>query len=364
MGLGQCLECGLIQLLQPAAPTLLKPPTRFLYNEPEGHLDETVDTIRRLPGITPAARICGLTSKDTSTLDRLRTLGHSATVGLDMRRDLRIEDETAGVETVQERVAAGVLAEVATRHGPQDLLLVRHVLEHAHDPLGFVAGLKLLLAPQGCVVFEVPDFTTSLMLGDYSTIWEEHAAYFTPSTLTRSIGVCGLVIRHSAVYPYPLENSVVCIAGGTPSATEEAGSVASLNSALACGRRYAAQFAMVREGWKHALARARDGGRQIALLGAGHLAISFINLLGLRPFIDFVVDDSPAKFGAYLPGSKLPILPTEALYEHPVELCLIAVAPESESRVVSRHRRFLDRGGRFGSIFPASELAFQRNPQP
>ena len=126
---------------------------------------------------------------------------------------------------------------------------------------------------------------------------------------------------------------------------------------LAQGRQYAAMLPAVREAWRQALAGEHAAGRQVALLGAGHLAIMFLNLLELRSEIDFVVDDDPAKCGWYLPGSRLPVYPSDALYARPVRLCLMSVAPENESKVQQRHRRFLELGGRLVSIFPGSDLA-------
>jgi len=83
----------------------------------------------------------------------------------------------------------------------------------------------------------------------------------------------------------------------------------------------------------------------------------FLNLLELRDAVDFVVDDDPAKSNGSLPGSRLPVYPSDALYERPVRICLMSVAPESESKVQARHRRFLALGGRLVSIFPGSERA-------
>ena len=113
----------------------------------------------------------------------------------------------------------------------------------------------------------------------------------------------------------------------------------------------------VRSVWSQALARERDAGRPVVLLGAGHLAIMFLNLLELQDMVDFVVDDDPTKCGSYLPGSRLPVCGSDALYTGRAKLCLMSVSPENEGKVQQRHRRFLESGGRFASIFPNSQLA-------
>ena len=99
--------------------------------------------------------------------------------------------------------------------------------------------------------------------------------------------------------------------------------------------------------------RKEHGG--IAILGAGHLACTFLNLLGLQDHVDFLVDDNPHKRGMYMPGSRLPIFESRALIERSIRLCMLSVNPESEDRVIQRNQDFTQGGGQFASIFPASK---------
>ena len=77
---GQCEACGLIQLLDPMPPAMAKSRFEWLtYNEPEGHLDDLVSRLCRLPGLDSGSRIVGLTNKDDSTLARYNRLGYANT---------------------------------------------------------------------------------------------------------------------------------------------------------------------------------------------------------------------------------------------------------------------------------------------
>jgi len=388
--LGQCPACGLLQLDEPVAAAVLKPPRPVVYNEPEWHLDQVAPRIAALPGVTRDADICGLTYKETSLIARLRQCGYRNAVCLDIRRDLGIREATAGIETVQERISAGVLSDLAEHRGRYQVVIARHLLEHAHDLPAFVAGLRGVGAANGYLIFEVPDFAVSLRGGDYSTLWEEHVVYFTKATFAAVLVRLGLQVHTVFEYPSGAEGLLVgvtqqpveekglapsCVGEtqGTPpprgacppfstgsQAAERAGGgsveAGVVQAELTQGRHYAAHLPAARQAWLRACAAERTAGRQVALLGAGHLAIMFVNLLDLRGVIDFVIDDDPAKCGSYLPGSHLPVCPSEALYARPVGLCLMSVAPESERRVRERHRRFLESGGRLVSIFPGSDI--------
>jgi len=110
--LGQCPACSLLQLIQPVAAATLKPPKPMLYKEPEWHLDQLVDRLAALPGVSRDTRICGLTYKEASTIDRLRRRGYHNAICLDVRRDLGVGHAAAGVETIQEQISAGVLKDL------------------------------------------------------------------------------------------------------------------------------------------------------------------------------------------------------------------------------------------------------------
>ncbi len=69
--------------------------------------------------------------------------------------------------------------------------------------------------------------------------------------------------------------------------------------------------------------------------------------------IDFIVDDSPLKQGLYSPGSHIPVVASDALYERRPDYVLI-LAWNFAQAIMDKHSAFLDAGGRF--IVPLPEL--------
>lgn len=356
LALTQCESCGLIQLVDVAPPQELCPRFDWItYREAEGHLDSMVDWILNVTGLPLTARICGVSYKDASTLDRFRRRNFQNVMQIDPAADLGIHGAGGGIETIQERLSCRIrTSDVASRCGAADLLLARHILEHAHDLHGFMRGLDALLAPGGFVAFEVPDFNIALTQFDYSTIWEEHAVYFTPSTFARAFRPLGLELVATVLYPYPLENSLVAIARRSESTQPAAISPAGTADDIAAGLAYRAAFPRLRQRMDQYLSAFRHEQGPIAIFGAGHLACKFVNLLGLHRHIEFVVDDHPHKKGMFMPGSRLPIQASSALTERGIRLCLTSLNPESEEKVLSKNQQFVKQGGRFASIFPAS----------
>jgi len=75
--------------------------------------------------------------------------------------------------------------------------------------------------------------------------------------------------------------------------------------------------------------------------------------------IECIVDDNPNKRGLYMPGCGLPIVGSSALLEQGISLCLLSLNPIGEEKVIGSQQAFVDRGGVFASIFPASAHAMR-----
>ncbi len=358
--LGVCERCGLGQLTAGPSATELRPRSTWItYTEPEAHVPRLASSLAMLPGISTDARVLGISVKDDSLLQCLRDRGFTRCHRLDARADLDVEEPGAGVESVQARLTGDRAGALVERYGPAQVIVARHVLEHAHALPVFLDALRGLLAPDGYLVLEVPDCQAAFDLCDYTTIWEEHVLYFTPDTFRTVFEHAGMSLASFDVVPYPFENSLVGI--GQPN-TGSAAVGAKRQNADSERRRLEAfgrNWPQQRESLQHSLGAFRDREGEVALLGAGHLGCAFVNFLGLERQVAFAVDDNPHKQGLFLPGSRLPIRPSSSLESDRVRMCLLAVSPDAETKVVARHRGFESRGGLLASIFPSSPRALR-----
>ena len=359
LALGQCGRCATIQLMAPLTPAALTPPYDWIWaREPEAHLDAVVDSVLRLPGLGPQSAVVGLTAKDDTTLERFARKGWEKTWRVDPIADLAVDDPNAGVETIQALTRPATMAGIAARRGLADVAIVRHIIEHAQDLTAFLQGCAALVREGGYVVFEAPDCSRSLDLSDYAMIWEEHSLYFTPRTLEAAVVRGGFETVSLDIHPFPFENSLVLVARKSPSN----GGVAPPDAAeLAVFANFVAAFRPTGEMLRDRLTAFRERG-PVAIFGAGHLACAFVNFHGLAHLVDFVVDDTPQKQGLFLPGARLPILPSATLAERKVALCLLAVSPQSEAGVMARNADFAASGGVFRSVLCASERSIRRAP--
>ncbi|MBI1252522.1 MAG: methyltransferase domain-containing protein [Alphaproteobacteria bacterium] len=359
--LGQCAVCGTIQLVEPVPHTHLIAPYDWIFSrEPEEHLDDVAAGIVRDTALPKTAVIAGLSYKDDTTIERFRTQhGFEVSWRVDLKSDLDATDANANIETVQKRTKPETMANVAERHGgPADLLIVRHIIEHAENLRDFIHGCAALVKPGGYIMVECPDCTKNLMLGDICMVWEEHSLYFTPATFENVMSMAGFNTISVGNYPLPFENCLVIVARKMSAPRPHVVSEAA-RAEIGMLKRFAAQYAPTKRALRAHLERVREEEGPIAIFGAGHLACAFLLYYGLSDLVEFVADDTPQKQGLYLPGARIPILPSAALVERGVKLCLFAVSPNSEDKIAEKNAAFPAAGGRFASILAASKRSIR-----
>ena len=352
---------GLIYLAKPFPIEEMKPRYDWLTcYEPEDHLDNLVQLLITLPGITSTTVFGAYSFKDDSTLRRLEQKGYKNTWRIDPVQDLHVSDPCANVETYQGALTRDVARSISDRHGAADVFIVRHVLEHAYDLPAFVAAIRAMVRPRGYVVWELPDCQRSLDTGDCTTIWEEHVYYFTAQTFKQLLRSFDFSIEHYESVPYRLENSLVAIVKD-----------ASVDILETSEDRQAAEKEIIRaqsfvkilnrqkiEVRKKLTALKQEKG-SIAMFGAGHLSVAFISLMQVADLISCVIDDNPNKKGLQMPVGELQIVGSEVLYSNEIGVCLLGLNPQNQPKVMSNHRRFTEIGGVFVSIFSDNELGLE-----
>jgi SAM-dependent methyltransferase len=346
LAMGICSACALVQLSDcPAAQDVTPRVPWIVYNEPDAHLDAALETLSASLGT--AGRVMGIGPFDLPLLDRLRARGWDP-VQVNMLGGMtRAPQRYPYLETLQAQIQPSRMAQLAAQSGTADLVICRYLLEHSHAPAASLEGLGAMLNPGGRLIVEVPDSSKFLARRDYSFIWEEHLSYFTEESLRRLLAQTGYTVLgvYKAVGAQEdLLVAVVCRGTDIPSMPQPA------EIDLFAG--FAADFSAVRKAYQAKAHSIIARGGQIAILGAGHQAVMFLNALGLAKDVAFLADDHPDKAGTYAPGAAVPIVSTSTLDSAPgVTVCLLSTNPRIEGKVREKLGQFLARGGQIYSIF-------------
>jgi 2-polyprenyl-3-methyl-5-hydroxy-6-metoxy-1,4-benzoquinol methylase len=348
-----CDNCGFIQLDNPIPPDLLYTNYVCLSSwKHQPHIPKLVKMITGLSGVRKDSMILEVGSNDGIFLTALFKEGYKNIIGIEPACDAKAAAQDKGVKTISAYFNCKTAEEFVASYGKCDLFISRQVIEHISDLQGFREAMRTVISPGAFVLFELPDFTASLDMYDYS-IWEEHVNYFTLETLTQFLLSSGIRIIHSETVNF--SGSALVVMGeytGKPLSQPPSDYMKRMQDKVI---KYAHHWPEFRNDFIEYLKKHKRNGGKVAIYGAGSRACSLINFIGLAPYIEFVVDDQPEKQKKYMPGSRLQILPGNALNERGIDLCLLAVNYECEDVVIAKNADFIKKGGSFVSMLVPSK---------
>ncbi|MGA8212721.1 MAG: class I SAM-dependent methyltransferase [Candidatus Sulfotelmatobacter sp.] len=220
-----------------------------------------------------------------------------------------------GVQTAREMVANGRKA---------DLIVANNTLAQVPDVNDFVAGMKMLLAPDGIVTVEFPHLMRLIEENQFDTIYHEHFSYFSFLTAEKIFAAHGLSVFD--VEELPTHGGSLRIYAGHLENISRSGTarVTELRSReVAAGFTRMEHYSCFGERVKETkrkllefLIQARREGKTVAGYGAPGKGNTLLNYCGIRTdFLEYTVDRNPYKQGKFLPGTHIPILHPDKIRE-------------------------------------------------
>jgi SAM-dependent methyltransferase len=269
-----------------------------------------------------------------------------------------------GVPTVVRFFGRQTAAEIAAAHGRPDLLLGNNVLAHVPDLNDFVAGIKVLLAPNGVITMEFPHLQRLMAENQFDTIYHEHFSYFSFVTVERVFAHHGLTLfdveelpTHGGslrIYGRHRENDALPVGSRVEALRRR-----EIEEGFLTLQRYRGFDEQVRRTKRRLLSfliEARDSGKKVVGYGAPGKGNTLLNYCGIRTdFLDFTVDANPYKQGKYTPGTRIPILAPERLRAARPDYVLIL--PWNLREEISQAADYIrEWGGRFVVPIPSVEV--------
>ncbi len=205
-----------------------------------------------------------------------------------------------------------------------DLVVCRQMLEHIHNPKGFLKKLRRAIGNRvdTHVFFEVPNATQIFRRLSIWDIIYEHCSYFTSHSLAQIFAASGF---HVSELTEEFEGQYLCIHAqpsdqATPySDHQHPGEINRITSDTAS---FAANYQRKIETYRHKLEQMEDRGQPIVVWGAGSKGVSFLNALKDLQ-IEYVIDINPQKQGMYIPGTGQQIVRPQFLREHQPDIIVV-----------------------------------------
>jgi len=240
--------------------------------------------------------------------------------------------EEAGIPTLTRFFGKETALSLVAEGTQADLLIGNNVLAHVPDLNDFVAGLELLLKPEGVLVMEFPHLMRMIEHNQFDTIYHEHFSYLSFTTVQRIFEAHGLELidveelpthggslrifaKHKGQSRHPIEPNVSALL-----AEEKRGGL----QELATYKYFDDRMKQTKYALLEFLIKAKKEGHSIVGYGAPAKGNTLLNYCGIRTdFLDYTVDRSSQKQGCLLPGTRIPVYSPDKLQETKPDYILI-----------------------------------------
>jgi len=326
-----CESCWLVQIPEVATPQEIFEDYAYFSSFSDSwlaHARAYVELVIERLGLDEGSRVVEVASNDGYLLRNFVERGIPA-LGIEPAANVADEAERRGVPTIRSFVGRQSAEQVVAEHERADLLIANNVLAHVPDLNDFVAGLAVLLAPNGTLTIEVPHLLRLVEETQFDTIYHEHFSYFSLLSARAVLARHGLCITDVEELPSHGGSLRLYARHGEQPASPRVEEIVARERVAGLDRpegfeAFAGRVEAVRDELLAFLRQASAEGRSVAAYGAPAKGNTLLNFCGVdSSLVSYTVDRSPHKQGLYLPGSRLPIHPPERLFETKPDYVLV-----------------------------------------
>ena len=259
-----------------------------------------------------------------------------------------------GVSTAKELVAQGKQA---------DLLLGNNVLAHVPNLNDFVAGMKIVLKPDGILTMEFPHVLQLILQNQFDTIYHEHFSYFSFLTVEKVFADHGITLFD--VEELPTHGGSLRIYGqhndGKKPISDRVSKLKTkeIDAGLEQRSTYLGFGEQVKATKRHLLSfliDIKNQGKSVVGYGAPAKGNTLLNYCGIRTdLLDYTVDRSPYKQGLFLPGTHIPIYHPDKIIETKPDYLLI-LPWNIKDEIIEQMGHIREWGGQFVVPIPQVEV--------
>jgi len=328
-----------VQVDEVAPPETIAAPRPSLSSRWVGGLTQArryADTMRKRLRLGSESLVIEVGSNDGNLLRHFRAAGipvlgiEQAPIAAAAAAEIGIPTEVIGFNTE-------TAMDVAVRHGSAALVIANNVLQHVPDLFDFTAGLANILRPNGVLGLQVPYLLSLVRKVQFDAFRHDCYTYISLRVLEHLLRSVGLRVFDAELLPDHGGSLRVhaCHAVGPHAARPGLKTVRLAEGFTEQERRdfyagFGDRAAMARDDIRDFLRNRRAAGRRVAAFGAATRGSTLLNVCEITTReIDCVGDLDPARHGRLLPGSRIPVVPLEALIAEPPDDILILPWPDT-----------------------------------
>lgn len=284
-------------------------------------------------------------------------------VGVDPATNVVNSVQQEGFTIINDFFNEAVARKIREQYGQFDAITSSYSFAHIDDMVSVGKGVADLLKDDGVFICEVYYLGTLIEEMQYDMIYHEHCNYYSLKALQNFLSRHGMEIFDVKYTPGVRSGAVRFYAqkkGGPYPATDAVRQM----EREEIERGYHAPETFVEYGKKIAntkvalmglLDRLKEEGKMIIGYGASGRGTMIMNYCGIDgTYLDYVVDDAPAKHGFFTPGIHVQIFPWEHTMQGKFPAYAVLFAWSFMNEVLKKRADYTIAGGRF--IVPLPEV--------
>jgi len=360
-----CPECGMVQLAEQVKPEkMFHENYAFFSSTSSGmatHFKQLADLLIKDYLKSPNPFVVEIGSNDGIMLQNFANAGLRH-LGIEPSRNVAQVARDKGVQTVCRFFDEIVARDIIVENGQADVFLGANVMCHIPNLHSVVAGIKILLKPNGLLIFEDPYLGDIVEKTSYDQIYDEHVFYFSLKSISYLMGQYELEVVD--VIPQNVHGgSMRYIVAHKGARTVSEAVVRQLAQEEVLGLHKLETYQRLHQ----AIERSRDDlmkqlhdlkhqNKRVVGYGATSKSTTVTNYCGITPdLVEFISDTTPIKQGKFSPGAHIPVRPYEEFAADYPEYALL-FAWNHAAEIMAKEQNFRRAGGKWLVYVPRVEV--------
>lgn len=368
LDLSFCRECSLIQVANVVSAEVLFKENYFYFSSSiktlVKHFEEFALEVNEkfIKGKNDASAF-EFGCNDGVLLKPLAALGIRA-IGVDPAKNVVKTIDSTDITVINDFFTERTANQIKNKYGQFDLVLSSYSFAHIDDMVDVMNGVKGLLKDDGVFIFEVYYLGTLLDEMQYDMIYHEHMSYYSLMALEKFLKKFDMEIFDIKFVPGVRSGAARFYAKKIGKRNENiSSSVIELRQVekkkgydkVDTYLGYAGKVKNTKEQLLKVLDHLKSERKTIVGYGASGRGTTIMNYCGIGgQYLDYVVDDAPAKFGFFTPGTHVPIKSWDFTKESKFPDAVLLFAWSFIDEVKRRRQDYLKQGGKF--IVPLPEV--------
>lgn len=279
-------------------------------------------------------------------------------LGIEPSANVAKKANDRGVKTISRFFNENLAHEIVKEFGQADAFLGANVMCHISNLNSVIAGIKILLKPDGIVMFEDPYLGDVIEKTSYDQIYDEHVFLFSVSSIKYAFEQYGLELfdiepqtTHGGSMRYILSNK------GMRRVSQNVRIQLGKEKVIGLDREetykiFKKNCEQSRDRLITLLREINSQSKRVVGYAATSKSTTVLNYCGINSdLIEFISDTTPIKQGKFSPGMHIPVRQYEEFVAQYPDYAVLFAWNHSEE-IMAKEQRFKDTGGKWIVFVP------------